>query len=233
MARTKEQAAKAEAKAAAAALASANKAKEAAAAPSVDEPPPRKRRIEPPVPPDQRLRSVTSPSSAAAAPSSAAAAPSSTAAASSSAAAAAGPSRAATLVPSKTVTLVENLRNAMQAVPELEFFIVHVLKRLSKVEECLKVQFDKNEALTEIVARQGHRSSGGGAANTGSDQLQASLSSNASAIFARLQVRTFAKLLCAGVLHIFSFHRTTRRNGRVSRQKCSETTNTLACGMWC
>ena len=50
----------------------------------------------------------------------------------------------------------------MVAVPQLEFFIVFVMNRLNKVEELLKVQFDKNEALTEIVARQGHRSSGGG-----------------------------------------------------------------------
>ena len=121
----------------------------------------------------------------------------------------------------------------MVSVPQLEFFIVLVMNRLNKVEELLKVQFDKNEALTEIVARQGHRSSGGGAANTGSNQLQASLSSNASAIYARLQVRTFAKLLCAGVLHIFSCHRATLRNGRVSRQKCSDSTNTFPCGMWC
>ena len=229
MARTKEQVAAAKA----AALAAAKKAKEAAAAPSVDVAPSRKRQAEATVPPDRLSRSVTSRSSAAAAPSSAAAAPSSPAAASSSAAAAAGPSRSATLVSSKTVTLVENLRNAMEAVPQLEFFIVYVMNRLNKVEELLKVQFDKNEALTEIVARQGHRSSGGGAANTGSNQLQASLSSNASALFARLQVRTFAKLLCAGVLHIFSCHRTTLRNGRVSRQRCSDSTNTFPCGMWC
>ena len=160
-------------------------------------------------------------SSPAAAPSSAAAAPSSPAAASSSAAAA-GPSRSATLVPSKTVTLVGKLRNAMEAVPQLEFFIVHVIKRLNKAEEIIRVHFDKIEALTEIVARQGHRSSDGGPANTGSNQIEVSLSSNASAIYARLQVRTFAKLLCAGVLHIFSCHRATLRNGRVSRQRCSD-----------
>ena len=230
MARTKEQVDRAKAKA----LAAADKAQAAFAAPSVDVPEPasRKRPAEATVPPDQLLRSVTSRSSAAAAPSSAAAAPSSPAAASSSAAAA-GPSRSATLVPSKTVTLVENLWNAMVAVPQLEFFIVLVVNKLNKVEEPIKVQFDKNEALTEIVARQGHRSSGGGPANTGSNQIEVSLSSNASAIYARLQVRTFAKLLCAGVLHIFSCHRTTLRNGRVSRQRCSDSTNTLPCGMWC
>ena len=229
MARTKDQAAAAKE----AALAAANKAKEAAAAPSVDVAPSRKRRAEPTtVPPDQLLRSVTSRSSAAAAPSSAAAAPSSPAAASSSAAAA-GPSRSATLVPSNTVTLVENLRNAMEAVPQLEGFIVHVMKRLQKAEELIRVNFDKIEGLTEIVARQGHSSSSGGPANTGSNQIEVSLSSNASAIYARLQVRTFAKLLCAGVLHIFSCHRTTLRNGRVSRQRCSDSTNTLPCGMWC
>ena len=81
----------------------------------------------------------------------------------------------------------------MEAVPQLEFFLVYVMNTLNKGDELVKVQYDQQQALTEIVARQGHRSSGGGAANTGSNQLQASLSSNASAIFARLKVRTFAK----------------------------------------
>ena len=57
----------------------------------------------------------------------------------------------------------------MEAVPQLEFFIVYVMKRLNKAQELIRVQFDKIEALTEIVARQGHRSSGGGPANTGSN----------------------------------------------------------------
>jgi hypothetical protein len=196
----------------------ANKAKKAAAAPSVDEAPSRKRRAEPTVPPDQLLRSVTS---------------SPAAASSSAAAAAAGPSRSATAVSSKTVTLVEHLRLVIQTVPQLLFFLVYVMNRLNKVDDLLQMQYDKHDALMEIVARQGHRSSGGGAADTVSNQLQASMSSNASAIFARLKVRTFAKLLCAGVLHIFSCHKATLGNGRVSRQKCSDSTNTFPCGMWC
>ena len=92
----------------------------------------------------------------------------------------------------KVKTRIQRARQRHK-VDELEFFVVYVMNRLHKVDELVKVQYDKHQALTEIVARQGHRTSGGGPADTGSNQLNASMSSNASAIFARLKVRTFAK----------------------------------------
>ncbi len=139
-----------------------NNAKQASARPSAAAAPPadlaasRKRPAERAVPPDRISRSLASRSSAAAAPSSAAAAPSSPAAASSSAAAA-GPSRSATVLPLKTVTLVEPLRVVIETLPQLEYFLVYVMNRLNKVDELVKVQYERHQALTETAQAAGRQ----------------------------------------------------------------------------
>ena len=56
---------------------------------------------------------------------------------------------------------------------------MYAINRLNKLDEIVKVRYDQHQSLTEIVARQGHRSSGGGAADTESNQPNPSMSSNA------------------------------------------------------
>lgn len=115
---------------------------------------------------------------------------SSSAAARPSSSAAAGPSSSAAAAHSAPA-FADKLRLLFRAHPAMEFFVAYCLSRWQKTDKIIKLQHEQILDLREIVARAGHRSSGGGAVDTASNDREALMSSNATLIFSRLKVRPF------------------------------------------